>query len=148
MLWLMDKNLALMYTMSRGTILNCMIFGMALLGVVAILRGYKETFMPLGTGLYPETEDGLILDGDYPIKKNAGLSDFTYEEESTLYPVNQVGSYTQTTNNKEFWKIPCNGTAAPADFCGGLYDDKTIPLKRGVPAPKQSCLRVNYYCSV
>ena len=120
---------------------------MALLGVVAILRGYKEAFIPLQTGAYPDTEEGLILDGDYRMKKNAGLSNFTYEEESTLYPVNQVGSYAQTTNNKEYWKIPCNGTAAPADFCGGLYDDKAIPPKSVTPAPRQSCLRVNYYCS-
>ena len=133
--------------MSRGTLLNCMIFGMALLGVVAILRGYKEAFIPLGVGAYPDTEDGLILDGDYRMKKNAGLSDFTYEEESTLYPVSQVGSYAQVTNNKEFWKIPCNGTAAPADFCGGLYDAKALPGESVATPPKQDCLRVNYYCS-
>jgi len=124
-----------------------MIFVMALLGVVAILRGYKEAFIPLGVGAYPDTEDGLILDGDYRMKKNAGLSDFTYEEESTLYPVSQVGSYAQVTNNKEFWKIPCNGTAAPADFCGGLYDAKALPGKSVATPPNQDCLRVNYYCS-
>ncbi len=143
----MDKNLALMYTMSRGTLLNCMIFGMALLGVVAILGGYREAFIPLGMGAYPEVEEGLILDGDYRMKKHAGLSNFTYEEESTLYPVTQVGSYAQTTNNKEYWKIPCNGTAAPADFCGGFYDAKAIPPKSAAAPPKQGCLRVNYYCS-
>ena len=101
--------------------------------------------MPLEVGAYPDTEDGLILDGDYRMKKNAGLSDFTYEEESTLYPVSQVGSYAQVTNNKEFWKIPCNGTAAPADFCGGLYDAKALPGKSVATPPNQDCLRVNYY---
>ena len=76
--------------LSGGKVLNIIILIMALLGIMLILGKYKETFVPmtipLERGTYPETEIQGILAGPYQMKKNAGLSDYTYETESKLYP--------------------------------------------------------------
>ena len=52
-------------------------------------------------------------------------------------------------NNVRYWKTPNNGQCSPAEFCGGLYDDKEIDEPK---TPKQipfssSDIRVNYYGS-
>jgi len=132
------------YRMNRGAALNYVLFGMAILGILVILGGYKETF--LSPGIYPESDTKGLLFGDYKMKKNPGLSDMSASTAWKLYPSYAVGSYEQTTNNKRYWPTPCNGWTTPSDMCGGLYQKKSFDIE-APKSPPWGCLRVNYYCT-
>ena len=130
-----------------GILLNTILTGLAILGILYILSGYKETF--LSPGVYPQADEKGILN-QYTMRSNPSLSDMTYESESTLFPISPVGSYTQVTNNKRYWSQPCNGTMAPANFCNSLYNKKTSTIPAPPCRPGLSCSsgdRVNFYCS-
>ena len=100
-----------------GLLLNAILIGLAILGILYILSGYKETF--LSPGIYPQADEKGLLN-QYTMRSQPGLSDMTYESESALFPTSPVGSYAQVTNNKRYWSQPCNGTMAPANFCNSL----------------------------
>ena len=130
-----------------GLILNVFLTGLAILGILYILSGYKETF--LSPGIYPQSDESGLLN-QYTMRSKPSLSDMTYESESKLFPISPVGSYSQVTNNKRYWSQPCNGTMAPANFCNSLYNKKTPTISSQPCRPELSCSsgdRVNFYCS-
>ena len=127
-----------------------------ILGVLYILYRRREGF--LSPGAFPMALDSGLLSPPYGhynmFPKGAcspGLSKATYKEEWKLYPYTGMSSYAQTTNNKQYWSTPCNGTSAPPEVCGGLYEKKQIvpPLAIKPPPPNLSppAVRVNYYVS-
>ena len=130
-----------------GLILNGFLSILAILGILYILSGYKETF--LSPGMYPISEDRGLLDS-WKMQSHPGLSNFSYGNSYKLYPMTPEGSYAQVTNNKRYWSSPCNATSSPADMCGGMY----VPRDPSIPAqpcrPNLDCnqgSRVNFYCS-
>ena len=123
-------------------------FLFALLSISIFGYGYnREGFINLTPGTFPISVDVPLLH-EYPLKKNMGLSNNTYAENSTYYPV-FGSSYGQFTNNVRYWKTPNNGQCSPADFCGGLYNDKKIDEpKSPKPIPFSSRdIRVSYFGS-
>ena len=131
-----------------GLILNLFLTGLAILGILYILAGYKKEAF-LSPGIYPESDMKGILN-QYKMRSNPELSSMTYEQESLLYPISPVGSYKQTTNNKRYWSQPCNGTMSPATFCNSLYQEKNIEKPAAICRPNLDCTngkRVNFYCS-
>ena len=107
----------------------------------------KEGYTNLTPGIYPISDDVPLLH-EYPFKKNMGVSKNTYQENSTYYPV-FGSSYGQYTNNVRYWATPNNGQCSPAEFCGGLYDNKKIEvpdLPKEIPFSSPE-IRVNYYGS-
>lgn len=106
-----------------------------------------EGFVSLTPGTYPISVDVPILH-EYPLKKTMGVSTNTYAENSTFYPI-FGSSYGQYTNNVRYWSTPDNGECSPADFCGGLYDNKKIVISKPPPSIPFSSpdIRVNYYGS-
>ena len=97
---------------------------------------------------YPDTEDKVLLDGDYPTLNKKGVSTNTVETIWQNYPIFQVGSYAQVTNNIRYPLNPDDGQCRPAEFCGALYGDKTGQPKTNVvlpPVPESPFARVGYY---
>jgi hypothetical protein len=130
--------------MKKDLCLKVLIAVLAFLGISIILNNKKEGFMTPGT--YPESDTKGLLYPSYQMKNNPGLSDLDMEKAYKLYPTYAVGSYAQVTNNKRYWKSPCNGLTMPSDMCGGLYKTKHCDHPPIVP-PREHCDRVNYYCS-
>lgn len=124
--------------------LNILLCILAVLGIMLILANNKETF--LSPGIYPVTVDKGLLIGEYKMKKNPGLSNYSAATAWSLYPSYALGSYSQVTNNKRYWPSPCNGYTTPPDMCGGLYQQKDVVETRQAP-PRECCHRVNYYCA-
>lgn len=114
---------------------------------IHFLGNTMESYANLTPGTYPISEDVPLLH-EYPFKKNMGISENTYAENSSYYPI-FGSSYEQITNNVRYWATPNNGQCSPADFCGGLYDNKKIDEPKPLtPIPFSSPdIRVNYYGS-
>lgn len=99
-------------------------------------------------GSYPKTVKQTILD-DYPLIGTNQTSNNTYNSLLGRYPVFQLGSYEQITNNLKHWHNPDNGSCVHAEFCGAIYHDKQntpsniiTPLP---PAQESSGARVGYF---
>ena len=93
------------------------------------------------------TSEGGLLD-DYPHKKNTGVSNIVTEDVWQEYPIYQVGSYDQTTNNLKYIRNPDEGRCTRIEFCNTLYDDKKIPSNSVYPlaaVPNEPGKRVGYY---
>ena len=127
--------------------MNVLLVILLILGICIIIGGTKETF--IARGEYPLAVDNPMMEySSFPYKRPGGLSDSEYRTQWVQFPIWSVGSYEQKTNNVRYWPSPCNGTSAPADMCGGLYD-KIVAKKVCIPPPpKKFCkTRINYYCN-
>lgn len=119
----------------------------AIISIPFVGNNNMEGYANLTPGLYPISDDVPLLH-EYPLKKNMGVSENTYQENSMYYPV-FGSSYKQYTNNVRYWATPNNGQCSPAEFCGGLYDDKKIVVPdtpKEIPFSSPD-IRVNYYGS-
>jgi hypothetical protein len=108
----------------------------------------RENFVSnlLEPGAFPESVTKPLLQGDYPLQKDPGLSDLDGRSMSAFYPV-FPNSYLQRTNNVRYWATPNNGTCTPANMCGTLYENKKINVPEFPPIiPFSSKVkRVNIY---
>ena len=108
-----------------------------------------EGFVPLLPGIYPKSDDKVILD-DYPqIGKNE-TSNNNYSDIWTEYPVLPLASFEQITNNLRYHENPDEGTCVRADFCGALYNNKRVPsnvINPLPPAEEGGGARVGYFRS-
>lgn len=120
----------------------------ALIVIVSLLKKTKDGYRNLSPGHFPIDVDVPILHEEYPLKPHMGISTNTYETNSSYYPI-FGSSYEQHTNNVKYWSTPNNGMCSPADFCGGLYNNKKLnvpktPTSISMDSPD---IRVNYYAS-
>jgi hypothetical protein len=112
--------------------------------------GLMENFdnFKYALGNYPSSENGAILpDTMFPTGQR-GVSTCTANMIWRNYPIFEVGSYDQETNNIRYPRNPDEGTCMPADFCGALY--KNRPYRSNVvkplpPVPQAEGARINYY---
>ena len=85
----------------------------------------------------------------YPSTGRNGISNNGSAQIWKDYPIYEVGSYKQITNNIRYPKNPDEGTCMPASMCNALYKDKKEPspvVKPLGPAPYcPDRARVNYY---
>ena len=102
----------------------------------------------LGPG---SAEGAYALLGDvFPfIGGDNAVPDVEYQDVWWKYPVFQVGSYAQITNNLRSIKNPEDGQAMPSDFCGAFYGDRRQPESNYVlplpPVPPGPGPRVGYF---
>jgi hypothetical protein len=100
---------------------------------------------------YPREEDDVLLKGDYPLLKKLGLSKNSGSTIWQDYPIFEVGSYAQMTNNIRYPDNPDDGQCMPAEFCGSLYKNKRGMPSNNIeplgPVPDSNNARVNYYNS-
>ena len=140
--------------------LNKFIFLFGIIIIVAIsslifncnIEGFSN-FRYNTLGDYPNSQDGAILPNSMlPSTGRKNVSSCEAQNIWKNYPIFEVGSYEQKTNNIRYPDNPDEGTCTPADFCRALY--KNRPYKSNVvkplpPAPEPSIdgARVNYYKS-
>ena len=108
-----------------------------------------EGFVPLLPGLYPKSQDKVILDDYQQIGSNE-KSNNNYSDIWTDYPVLPLASFKQITNNLRYHESPDEGTCVRADFCGALYKNKKVPsnvVNPLPPAEEGSGARVGYFRS-
>jgi len=101
-------------------------------------------------GKYPKSEDVPLLTDSYPFTGRKNVDKNNYNDIWWHYPIFEVGSYTQITNNLKYRRNPDDGTCIRADFCGALYKDNQLKTNISKPLPpapnvKPDAVRVGYY---
>ena len=119
-----------------------------LMSVLLYSASIKENFDNLGSGIYPASVNNVLLEDVYPINSKSGVSKNSGHNIWWHYPIFEVGSYEQITNNLKYPNNPDDGQCMPADFCGALYkehQDKSN-ISTMLPLAEDNCgLRINYY---
>ena len=116
-----------------------------------------ETYTNLGTtalthqevsgGKYPFSQTDVLLQDSFPITGRSGVSGDQGSKIWWHYPIFQVGSYAQLTNNLKFSNNPDTGRCMPADVCGALYKEYQTQSNYVFPLPPvtpECGVRINY----
>jgi len=96
----------------------------------------------------PTVETNVLLQGDYPITGVNGISNNGANDIWKNYPIVEVGSYDQVTNNMKNIANPDEGTCMPASMCGALYKNKSTGSNTITPLPpvNNTCgTRIGYF---
>jgi hypothetical protein len=98
-------------------------------------EGYSNYKLPDAMGAVPCAETNVLVQDFYPpIGKNQ-ISSNTSEDIWWHYPIFEVGSYEQITNNIRYPNNPDEGTCMPASMCGALYHEKQLKTNYISPLP-------------
>jgi hypothetical protein len=113
-----------------------------------ILEGYSNYSLDQSAGKFPTAQTTVLVQDTYPpIGKNQ-ISNDSASDIWQYYPVFQLGSYDQITNNIRYPDNPDEGTCMPASMCGALYHDKKTGDNYVKPLPpvNPDCgTRVGYF---
>jgi hypothetical protein len=123
---------------------------MILFITISLLFNIPKSFEPFTLEkhqLGDNTFDDILLRDSFPIIRNNSVSNQQASKMWWHYPIFEVGSYDQITNNIKYPNNPDIGTCTAANFCGTLYkmkQNKSNYIKQLPPA--STCrTRVNYY---
>ena len=99
-------------------------------------------------GKYPFSETDVLLEDSYPLTGRKGISNNGAADIWWHYPIFELGSYDQITNNIRYSNNPDEGTCMPASICGALYKEKQLKTNYIKPLPpiNPECgTRVGYF---
>jgi hypothetical protein len=99
-------------------------------------------------GNYPFSESDVLLEDTYPLTGRKGISNNGASNIWWHYPIFELGSYDQITNNIKYPNNPDEGTCMPASICGSLYKEKQLKTNYITPLPpiNPTCgTRVGYF---
>jgi hypothetical protein len=111
-------------------------------------EGYSNYNLEGAAGNYPSAENEVLVQDFYPRINSNGISNNTASDIWWHYPVFQLGSYKQITNNIKYSNNPDEGTCMPASICGALYHEKQEKTNYVTPLPpvNPECgTRVGYF---
>lgn len=109
----------------------------------------KENFTSL-LGDYPQSVDRQGVLDSYPLSGNKQVRDIESQDVWFQYPIFEVGSYEQITNNMKYQTNPDIGRCTRVEFCDTLYNDKQIQSNEVYPlppVPHTHGKRIGYYRS-
>lgn len=113
-----------------------------------INEGYSNYKLANAMGAIPSAETNILAQDFYPpIGKNQ-ISNNDAEDIWWHYPVFEVGSYDQITNNIRYSNNPDEGTCMPASMCGALYHKNQLKSNyvQQLPPINPDCgTRVGYF---
>ena len=112
------------------------------------IEGFSNYTLDRANGNYPSAQTDVLVQDTYPAIGKNELSDETGEKMWQNYPIFQLGSYEQTTNNIRYPNNPDDGRCTPANFCYAVYKDKNIGSNVVEPLPplNPECgTRVGYF---
>lgn len=113
-----------------------------------IYEGYSNYSLDQASGNFPDAQTQVLVQDTYPSIGKNQLSNNTSNDIWMDYPIFQLGSYEQITNNIRYPDNPDEGTCMPASMCGALYHDKKTGDNYVKPLPpvNPDCgTRVGYF---
>jgi hypothetical protein len=112
------------------------------------IEGFSNYTLDGANGNYPAAQTDVLVQDTYPAIGKNQVSDESGEKMWQKYPVYELGSYEQTTNNIRYPNNPDDGRCTPANLCYALYKDKDIGSNVVEPLPplNPDCgTRVGYF---
>jgi hypothetical protein len=110
--------------------------------------GFSNYSLDGAMGDFPDSQTSVLVQDTYPAIGKNEISNNTANDIWWHYPIFQLGSYKQITNNIRYPHNPDEGTCMPSSMCGALYHDKFIKTNYIEPLPplKPDCgTRVGYF---
>lgn len=108
------------------------------------VEGYSNYTLDQASGTVPESNSLLVQDS-YPVIGKGTISNNGSNDIWRNYPIFEVGSYEQITNNIQFPANPDEGTCMPASMCGALYHKKHTTEPQSQPPPHSDKTRVGFF---
>lgn len=106
-----------------------------LFNYTTICESFSNYSLDQAIGAVPDSQTQVLVQDTYPpIGKNQ-ISDNDAYDIWKDYPIFQLGSYAQTTNNIRFPINPDVGRCTPASMCDALYYDKITGDNYAKPLP-------------
>jgi hypothetical protein len=113
------------------------------------VENYSNYRLAGAQGKYPCAQTNVLLQDSYPITKKNGVTKDKAGDIWWHYPVFEVGSFDQFTNNLKFSNNPDTGRCMPAEMCGSLYKEYQAQSNYVFPIPPAKIptkgTRVNYF---
>ena len=116
--------------------------------ISASLEGYKNYSLGDVTGDYPAAQSSVLLQDTYPAIGKNELSNQSANTMWQRYPIYELGSYDQITNNIRYPNNPDDARCTPANFCYAVYKDKNIGSNEAKvlpPLDPNAGTRVGYF---
>ena len=88
------------------------------------MEGYSNYTLEGAMGQLPDAQTKVLVQDTYPAIGKNEISNDTANDIWQDYPIFQLGSYEQITNNIKYPDNPDNGRCMPSSMCGALYHDK------------------------
>jgi hypothetical protein len=113
-----------------------------------MLEGYSNYELNQSIGVFPNSQTEILVQDTYPVIGKNEISSNTSNDIWWHYPIFELGSYKQITNNIKYPNNPDEGTCMPASMCGALYHKKSLGTNKIEPLPPISpdCgTRVGYF---
>jgi hypothetical protein len=112
------------------------------------IENFSNYTLDNANGNYPAAQTEVLVQDIYPaIGKNA-ISDNDASDIWWQYPIFELGSYKQITNNIRYPDTPDEGTCMPASMCGALYHMKKNKSNYVEPLPQvnpECGTRIGYF---
>ena len=102
------------------------------------------------SGDYPCAENNVLVQDTYPITGTNSVSDESGSKMWWRYPIFEVGSFKQMTNNIRYPNNPDDGRCTAENFCYALYKDKDVGsniVTQLPPVDPNSGTRVGYFAT-
>jgi len=98
-------------------------------------EGYTNYTLDQANGSYPSAQTEVLVQDTYPAIGKNEISNNTANDIWWHYPIFELGSYKQITNNIRYPNNPDEGTCMPASMCGALYHEKQLKSNYVEPLP-------------
>ena len=111
-------------------------------------EGFSNYYLGSTDGIYPSSQTDVLVQDTYPITGKNGVSNDGANKIWWHYPIFEVGSYKQITNNIRYPNNPDTGRCMPANFCGTLYKDKHLKsnyIEQLPPVDPNAGTRIGYF---
>jgi hypothetical protein len=112
------------------------------------IEGYSNYSLAGAMGGFPNAQTEVLVQDTYPAIGKNEVSNETAEKMWWRYPVFEVGSYAQITNNIRYPDNPDDARCTPADFCYAVYKDANLGSNYVEPLPPvnpNSGTRIGYF---
>ena len=110
--------------------------------------GFTNYTLDGAMGDFPSAVTDVLVQDTYPITGINGISNESANTMWQRYPIFEVGSYTQMTNNIRYPDNPDDARCTPASMCYALYKDKKLGsnvIKPLPPVDPTSGTRIGYF---